>query len=274
MVVEESPVKKRHRVRRSEASDNENGEDETLEDEEEDEVSDEEEEEEKYDIDDLSASESNKTTPEKTSPQATEENFSGIPPEVAQRKAAEEQADQHNEDHRVREAARALAKGTPMMRKYVRSRSRSSGLRSGLETPDRFHGPHPHPPKLSPRHVAFAHEPEVSSSSSTLALGAPMERDTTLRSGERGARDDLHSPRSHLGARSRIPHDRDVEGDTLRTPTAFESAGARSPNTRRRRSRERAAAAQMAFDSDAHPRRAFAVWGQDESDSATSDSDY
>ena len=45
VVVEESPVKKQHKVRRAEASDNEKGEEETLDDEEEDEVSDEEEEE-------------------------------------------------------------------------------------------------------------------------------------------------------------------------------------------------------------------------------------
>ena len=269
VVVEESPLKKHHKSHRSETEENKNAEEETLDDEEEDEVSDEEEEEEKYDIDDLSASESSKTTPDKTSPES--ETFSGVQLDIAQDKAAEEQSDQDQEDERVREAARALAKGTPMLRKYARSRSRS-GVRSGLDTPDRFVGPHPHPPKLSPRHVAFAHGNEVPLQAFTSPLAASaMERDATVRSGERGARDDLHSPRTHLGARSRIPHDRDIEGDMLRTPTAAESSRARSPQTRRRRSRERSS--HVDFDSEAHPRRAFAVLGNDESDSATSDSD-
>ncbi|KAI0699536.1 hypothetical protein BC835DRAFT_536729 [Cytidiella melzeri] len=280
VVVEESPVNK-HKRREASVSDNEKGEDETLEDEEEDEVSDgdeEQEEEEKYDIDDLSSTESsNKSTPDKTSPAAHEDKFDSSSSDISHEKALEARVDKDKEDQRAHEAARALAKGTSILRHYNRSRSRSSGLRSGVETPDRFNGPHPHPPRLSPRHVAFAREAEVTSSSSSASLAAvPMDRDSTVRNGERGARDDLHSPRSHLGARSRIPLDRDVEADTLRTPTAFEtssSSRARSPNNvRRRRSRERAT--QMSFDGDLHPRRAFAVWGQDESDSATSDSDY
>ena len=89
--------------------------------------------------------------------------------------------------------------------------------------------------------------------------------------GERGERDDIHGPRSaHFSTRVRIPRDRDLETEgSLKTPTPidppshlrppFGGAGARG------RSRSRS--------HDGPHRRAFAVWGQDESDSAASDSD-
>lgn len=275
VVVEETPVKKRHRRRTSSTSatsaDVKKAEEVTLVDEEEDEATEgegEEEEEEKFDIDDLSSTESSKGSPDKTSPESSEQTFGGLPTGISRAKAAEVAHDTEKE-LQLREAARALVKGSPLLKKHGRSRSKSSGLRSGVETPDRFHGPHPHPPRLSPRHVQFAHQDPLSASSSSASLApSAMDRDHTIRSGEHGARDDLYSPRGTLGARSRIPRDREVEErDTLRTPTASEG-----PASRRRKSRERAA--QTTFDGDTHPRRAFAVWGHDESDSAASDSDY
>jgi NAD+ kinase len=274
VVVEERPLKKQHQhQKKAPPSDNGKDDEETLEDEEEDEVSEEEEEEEKYDIDDLSSTESAKTTPDKNSPQAAEGNFSDTSSNVPRQKVLEAQFDKSKEGQRVQEAARALAKGSPVLRKYGRSRSTSSGLRSGVETPDRFHGPHPHPPRLSPRHVAFAHSSDGGDcSSSTSMPPASAEGDMVSHRGDRGARDDMHSPRSHMGARSRIPRDRDVETD-MRTPTAFEMSRARSPHTSRRH-RAAETATQISYDGDAHPRRAFAVWGHDESDSAASDSDY
>lgn len=234
-------------------------------DEEEDEVTEdeegEEEEEEKFDIDDLSSTESSKSSPMKSSPEARQETFSGVPPSISREKAVETVDDSRRARHRLEAAARALAEGSPALRKH-RSRSRS-GVHSGVETPDRFGGPHPHPPKLSPRHVQWANN-AASESSSTSPTTVPTERDTIVR-GEHGARDDIHSPRDHYGTRSRIPRDRNIETDTLRTPTASEAP-------KRRKSRERAP--QVTLDGDNHPRRAFAVWGHDESDSAASDSDY
>lgn len=221
------------------------------------------EDEQKFDIDDLSSNEStndSRSTTSKSSPVSQDHNLSGLPVDVAREKAQEVVADERKERRQAEAAARALAHGTPALRKQLRSRSRSSGLRSGVETPDRFAGPHPHPPKLSPRHVQFSSQEPSASTSPTLP--PPMiDRDMTVR-GERGTRDDIHSPRAHAGARSRIPRDRDIDAETLKTPTASE---------RRRKSKERAT--QVSFDGDAHQRRAFAVWGHDESDSAASDSD-
>ena len=273
VVVEESPTKKAHRRRSSDEStsaaeeDAEKAED-AIPDEEEDEVTEgeEDEEDEKFDIDDLSSTESSsKDSTNKSSPSATQqETLSGLPVSVSHEKALEADADARREHDHLRAAARALAAGSPALRKHRRSRSRS-GVRSGVETPDRFGGPHPQPPKLSPRHVQWAgHDGSQSSSSASLAT-APGDRDAAVR-GERGARDDIHSPRDHYGARSRIPRDRNIETDTLRTPTASEGP-------RRRRSRERTTQ-EGGVDGDNHPRRAFAVWGHDESDSAASDSDY
>ncbi|OBZ68352.1 hypothetical protein A0H81_11781 [Grifola frondosa] len=154
-------------------------------------------------------------------------------------------------------AARVLVQGNPFMQ-TTRGRRRShSGLRSGLDTPDRFAGPHPHPPKLSPRHVQFA---PLSGSSSSSSLTEQRE----IQRGDHGSRDDIYSPRSaHSSTRVRIPRDRDVEGESLKTPTPTEQP--RRLPFARSRSRERSG--------EGHQRRAFAVWGQDESDSATSDSD-
>lgn len=262
VVVEESPIKRRHKRRGSNASAaSTSGDGEPLEDDEEDETSeDEEEEEEKFDIDDLSSNESAQSSTQNSTslPSPTEaarDNLSSVPAQVGREKAREATEDSQRERAQLEAAARALAEGSPVFRKSRRSRSRS-GLRSGIDTPDRFVGPHPHPPKPSPRHVQFS---DASSSGSHA-----MDRDPTLR-GDRGARDDIHSPRGHNGVRSRIPRDRDIEGESLKTPTASESS-------RRRKSKSRDRS-HVAFDSESHPRRAFAVWGQDESDSATSDSD-
>jgi NAD+ kinase len=178
-------------------------------------------------------------------------DLSGLDPEISREKAIEEEVDRQ----RAEIAARAIAEGSPILKKSGRSRS---GVESGIETPDRFvGGHHPHPPRVSPRHVQFQ-SPGISSASSPTT-----DHDLALR-GERGARDEIHSPRGMNGSRNRIPRDRDFESEVLRTPTS-------SVQGRRRRSRERGA--HLEYDGDTHPRRAFAVWGQDESDSATSDSD-
>lgn len=275
VVVEEGPTKK-HRKRRtssaSAASQDARKPEETIEDEEEDEATEgEDEQEEKFDIDDLSSAESSQNSPDKNSPEAAQGQFNDIAATVSREKALEAECDADKDRHRLEAAARALAGTSPLLRKHHRRSRSRSGAHSGVETPGRFGVPQPHPPRLSPRHVQFAHsEDTAAASSSSASLAVPMARDTTVR-GEHGARDDIHSPRGHYAARSRIPRDRDGEGgETVRTPTASEG-----PRARRSRERERGShAAQIEFDGDAHPRRAFAVWGHDESDSAASDSDY
>ena len=163
---------------------------------EEDEVSDEEEE--KFDIDDLSSVES-----------PTHSDKSKLSPDEAKR-GQEKLGDdkERQEQEQAEDAARLLAKGNP----YLSSRegvAPSSGLKSGVDTPDRFAGPHPHPPRVSPRHVQFLTSPSLDSSSSSL--------DTR---GERGERDDIHATReAHFSRRVRIPRDRDLDAESLKTPT-------------------------------------------------------
>ncbi|KAL1942765.1 hypothetical protein VTO73DRAFT_5005 [Trametes versicolor] len=211
----------------------------------------EEEEEEKYDIDDLSSAESpngsNGSDPSKLSPSQAK---------LGAQKVHESTENGHvNGQQDAENAARLLAQGNPYLQ--APHDVPSSGLKSGVDTPDRFAGPHPHPPRVSPRHVQFAAAPSTSSSSSSIAAQADVR-------GERGDRDDIRGPRSaHLSTRVRIPHDRDLDGESMKTPTPVDPPQ-RHPFAPRSRSRSRDAAPQ---------RRAFAVWGQDESDSAASDSD-
>ncbi|KAI0371089.1 ATP-NAD kinase [Pilatotrama ljubarskyi] len=249
VVVEESPAKKTHKLpsedtprRPQHALSKEGTEGQDMD--EEDEVSDEEEE--KYDIDDLSSTESPSSSSDPT-------KLSPLQAEIGEEKVVENS--QHGQ-RMAENAARLLAQGNPYL-EQSRDASPTSGLKSGVDTPDRFAGPHPHPPRVSPRHVQFA-APSSSSSSSSLATMNDGR-------GDRGERDDIRGPRSaHLSTRVRIPHDRDVEGESMKTPTPVDGVGgsARMPFARSR-SRSR----------DAPQRRAFAVWGQDESDSAASDSD-
>ncbi|KAI1791265.1 ATP-NAD kinase [Ganoderma leucocontextum] len=222
---------------------------------EEDEVSDEEdqasdEEDGKFDIDDLSSTES---------PTAA----SGVPGQLKpqEAKVGKEKAE-HDDKESVQaeaeNAARHLARGNAYLSATIGT-APSSGLKSGVDSPDRFVGPHPHPPRVSPRHVQF-HTSSASSSSSSPS--SDMFSDAHHR-GDRGERDDIHSPRAaHHSNRVRIPRDRDLDVENLRTPTSVERpAGGRGSSARSRsRSREPG-------------RRAFAVRGHDESDSAASDSD-
>ena len=267
VVVEESPAKKRHRRRSSSqstasasTSTQDTPDEQAVEDEEDETTEEESEEEEKFDIDDLSSAESSSPQSKSSHDEQPQGQLSALPAEVGREKATEQQIDEARNRQRAEIAAHAIAQGSPILKKSRRSRSRPrTGVESGIETPDRFAGGHPHPPTLSPRHVQFQ---DLSAPPIAMSFAGTMQHDPTLR-GERGARDDIHSPRGMNGSRNRIPRDRDIEGESVRTPT--------SSVARRTRSREHAQ--HIEFDEDSHPRRAFAVWGQDESDSAASDSD-
>ncbi|KAF5386025.1 hypothetical protein D9615_002406 [Tricholomella constricta] len=248
VVEEESPSKPKKRCRRSAATQEhrkiappEAVEESTEEVEEEDEVSDEEEEEDDddddaFDIDDsspeaatMSSSVNALTTQEALLGQ--EKVNDGILEDVLQRAVA----------------AAALHKHR---RRKSKSRSRSrprSGLRSGVDSPSRFAGPQPHIHPRSPRRVDFD-------------LASSYVNTDEVHPEHQGARDDIHSPRPSSG-KSRIPKDRDVDIDNIKTPTALTLPYGR---IRHHAARSRSAD---------HPgRRAFAVWGHDESDSNASDS--
>ncbi|KAH9945700.1 ATP-NAD kinase-like domain-containing protein [Amylocystis lapponica] len=220
---------------------------------EEDEASDDEDDE-KFDIDDLSSSEQSSNG---TAEAVAESTKASMHEEALGReKVAEEMGRTRQEQAQAENAARLLSQGNPFLQKS-RSRSRTrTGLQSGLETPDRFAGPHPHPPKISPRHVQFM-SPQSSSSSLSSVV-------------DRSIRQEALSPRASP-SRSRTPRTRETEAESVKTPTPSEGAWRRRVS--RSRSRERPHAHPHAHDGPAHSRRAFAVWGQDESDSATSDSD-
>ena len=189
-----------------------------LDDEEEDEVSDEEDD--KFDIDD-------------SSPEAdTSSNASGSAGITPNALAVGQ------------EKARAQRPALPPMTKR-RSKSRSlsrvppSPPMSGVESPGRYANGQPHPPSGSPRRVGFnlPNTPSTASSSDSL-ISLPAQS---------GTRDDLRSHNTNSG-RSRIPKDREIDFDAVKTPT---------PGASRAQAEH----------------RAFAVWGHDESDSNASDSE-
>ncbi|KAJ6603103.1 hypothetical protein B0H10DRAFT_2079356 [Mycena sp. CBHHK59/15] len=206
---------------------------ELIEDEEEDEVSDEEEED-KFDIDDSSpeAAAAASASALVTKPTAEEEA-------LGRQKARETVADERL--HRL--TASALRKERSRSAKS-RSRSRSSGTRAAPDASSRTQ----RQPGSPPRHVEFdLNRPRADSPDSGLA------------DDQDGARDHIHVPHSMSG-KSRIPKDRDIDADTVKTPTVANLVYGRSRGHSRSRSAE-------------NGHRAFAVWGQDESDSNASDSD-
>ena len=218
---------------------------------EEDEVSDEEEDG-KFDIDDLSSTES---------PTATSGLSKQLSPQEA--KLGKEKVENESKEDvqaEAEDAARHLARGNAYLSATIGAVP-SSGLKSGVDTPDRFAGPHPHPPRVSLRHVQFS--THTSSASSSSSPSEDTFSDAHYRRGHRGDRDDIHSPRAaHHSNRVRIPRDRDLEVESLRTPTSTERPNGVHSRSTRSRSRSREPG-----------RRAFAVRGHDESDSAASDSD-
>ncbi len=158
----------------------------------------------------------------------------------------EEEDDKFDIDDSSPEAAEAKAAAqerSQRRRSKSRSRSRSSGIRSGANTPGRFAGSQPHPPPaIASRHVNFS--PSSQSSSSTDF--------STTDAAHHGISDELSLLR--LSGKGRSLH---LDAENMKTPTV----------------------ANAKFRSQHHPGaefqspRAFAAWGQDESDSNASDSD-
>jgi len=185
-----------------------------------------EEEDDRFDIDDLSGTE-------------TEAKAEPVKSQLASK--SEEDWEQHNAEA----AAEALSKGNPHLSRVAFSKS---GIESGVDSPDRFMGPLPHPPKVSTRHVQWtkgeSHDPTTTGDSEHGS--APLRP-------------------SHSQFRERLAGG--VPGDTAKTPTLhghFGRATVISNNRGRSKSR----------DTSDVGRRTFAVWGHDESDSNASDNDH
>ncbi|CCM00603.1 uncharacterized protein FIBRA_02639 [Fibroporia radiculosa] len=241
-----------HQAQEDEEPDNEEEEDECSDDGEDD-------EDEKFDIDDLSSNES---------PQGMEAALAenALKPEeerIGREKVNGIDTGTRSEQAAAEHVANLLSQGNPLL-KHSSSRS---GLQSGVETPDRFACPQPHPPRISPRHVQFASS-NRSSSSSLVSMS--REPTATAPRRERRSRDEGGSqPRRSGQSRSRTPRTREFGSDSVKTPRAFEKDRRRSSSRSRSRERERP----HAHHGHGHGHKAFAVYGQDESDSATSDSD-
>lgn len=258
VVVEEGPSRKSStgKTRRPEQIKQDDMFDENLEDEEEDETTSDEEDD-KFDIDD-------------SSPEASTSGRTGtqIPNELNARdaavgfaKAREEAGSQTDDDllSTPELAALALTQGRRLkFSRSAKSRSRSrSGLRSGVDTPGRFAGPTHRPPHINPHHMDHqlrTPSPALSNSSDDSLSNMDVA--------QRGARDDIHSREQYSSGRSRIPKDREFD-DNLQTPTMADTLSGRRNHHR-----------VDSKDYDQHHPRAFAVWGNDESDSNASDSDH
>ena len=188
---------------------------------------DDEEEDDKFDIDDLSGTD-------------TEAKARAKAMEPQQTTKSEEDWEQHNAEV----AAEALSQGNPYLRRIASSKS---GIESGVDSPDRFAGPHPHPPKLSPRHVQWAKE----RSPDPTTGGDSGHGTATLRP-------------SYSPLRERVT--RDQPWDSTKTPTLHGHLGRGTVvSDQRGRSRSK--------DANNVERRTFAVWGHDESDSNASDNE-
>ncbi|EIN11943.1 ATP-NAD kinase [Punctularia strigosozonata HHB-11173 SS5] len=187
-----------------------------------------EEEDDKFDIDDLSTSEDDAKDTLDASLLKPEEK------KLGQDKVSDFAA---GKDERARAAANAIAGDNP----FVRLQQHPSGLHSGIDTPDRFMGPHPHPPPVSARHVAFAQAVSGASSSSSLNGG-------------------YHSPRAVYPGHDSAEMEREMNA---KTPTVSDIRKGATHKHTRSRSRSK----------DPANGKAFAVWGQDESESESNASD-
>ncbi|CAE6489377.1 unnamed protein product [Rhizoctonia solani] len=121
--------------------------------------------------------------------------------------------------------------------------------KSGYDSPDRYRVPHPHPPKVHFRHTVG---------------GAPPQTEAPKSAGT-GAGAEAKTPRPGDTARGYMQH-ASIEQDGIPHSAGIQHHHHHSPHYPHSRvQRERAPSTAP------HDRRAFAVWGQDESDSNTSD---
>lgn len=213
------------------------------------------EEDDKFDIDDSSAStlgHEQSSAIQVQNEQAPAEFALGV-------SKARDVASQTDSDVEV--AAAALTHGiAPRFSRSTRTRSRSkSGLRSGVDTPGRFAGPTHSPPHLQDHYPPAVASENPSPTISTSSDDSLSNMDRV----QRGARDDLHLAHQYFSSRSRIPRDRDLD-DNLQTPTIPDGTSDR---------RNHPPSKVSSREDDHQHRRAFAVWGNDETDSGTSDSD-
>ncbi|KAJ7675104.1 ATP-NAD kinase-like domain-containing protein [Mycena rosella] len=229
VVEEDGPAKPRERKSKraqvaSEQSDMPEPVEEVIEDEEEDEVSDEEED--KFDIDDSS--------PEAAAANAAAAAASALTHQSAKEEAlGREKAQELIADDRLHKLAASALRKERSRSARSPSRTRAAGQAQS-----------------SPRHVEF--DLGRSSSVNSSDSGVVTDQD--------GTRDHINAPRSMSG-KSRIPKDRDLEADSVKTPTVANLVYGRGRGHSRSRSAE-------------NGHRAFAVWGHDESDSNdASDSD-
>ncbi|KAF9792893.1 ATP-NAD kinase [Thelephora terrestris] len=227
VMVEESAKKKPSR-RRSITPKKSEAVRKAAEDEEVDEEGEEDEEEDdKFDIDDLSGTDT-ETKAERISHQR-------IP-----------KAERDWEQHNAEVAAEALSRGNIFPSRLALSKS---GTESGVDSPSRFMGPPPRPPKMSARHVQW-----TNGGSTDLGSNGDSEPGSaTLRP-------------SHPQLRERPARNGVEPGDGARLPTLHGHSGRGTVvGDHRGRSGSK--------DSQDVGRRAFAVWGHDESDSNASDND-
>lgn len=213
------------------------------------------EDDDKFDIDDSSADASNDEQNATTHVQNEQSAAEFVTGAIKAQEAASQT------DSELEVAAAALRHTlTPKCSRSAKSRSRSkSGLHSGVDTPGRFAGPTHSPPHLQD-HYNSAFTSEIPSPTISDASDDSL---TNMDHAQRGARDDLHSAQQYFSGRSRIPRDRDFD-DNLQTPTIPDSVSDRRSHPHPR----------VSVREDAHQNHhAFAVWGNDETDSGTSDSD-
>jgi NAD+ kinase len=227
VMVEESTKKKASR-RRSVTPGKTEAASRATEEEIEEEGDEEEDEDDKFDIDDLSETD-------------TEANNGPVAPRNIPR--AERAWEQHNAEV----AAEALSKGNIYPNRVAFSKS---GSESGVDSPSRFMGPPPHPPKISTRHVQWTDG--ESTDPTTSGHGGPGS--AALRPS--------HSQHPGKPAKDK---DRVEHGDGAKPSSHGHLARGAVVGHHRGRSRSK--------DTQDVGRRAFAVWGYDESDSNASDND-
>jgi NAD+ kinase len=149
------------------------------------------------------------------------------------------------------------AKSPPTRRNKSRSQTRSKLHHSG-DARKGVASPHLQPPRTATRQFDFGFHMSPRGSDHSVDPAPPENLS------QHGSRDDIHVPRSSLlGGKSRIPKDRDLDVDIIKTPTTSEL---------RRGRRAHPHTVSSSSSADFQP-RAFAVWGQDESDSNASESE-